>query len=185
MKGAVGLGLIVGIVGSIFLPHVFALIGGDNFQTFTSVISNIGTLSGLGGLFSAGFPPNPGAFIVGTERVFDPDILSLFMGGGNTFLAFLPAMLSWLVCGLLAGLFAQSLKKGLISALVFILVEILVYMLMRVIALDDLIVDVIMGGNSDPSRFIGGVIITPVCFSLLGGLLGGVISRFAFGPEEI
>jgi hypothetical protein len=188
MKGAVGLGLLVGIVGSIFLPHVFALIGGDLFKTFSNVMASLSTPSGFAGLFSAGFPgPIPLAFIVDSALVFNPDILGLFIvgSGGNTFLAFLPAMLSWLVCGLLSGLFSQSIKKGILSAVVFIIVEILLFMLMRVLASEDLIVDVIMGGGGSPLNFIGGVIITPVGFAILGGLIGGVISRFAFGPEEI
>ncbi|MBN2150546.1 MAG: hypothetical protein JW839_03765 [Candidatus Lokiarchaeota archaeon] len=200
MKGAIGLGLLVGIVGSIFLPHVFALINGDMFVTFQDLLSALGTpsgwTSGLSGLFSAGFPePFDGAFVQeilpGVQvAVFNPDILGFFsinpstLMPNNVFLFFLPAMLSWLVCGLLSGLFSQSIKKGILAAAVFVIVEVLVYMLLKVIANKDLITEVILKGGS-VLPFLGGVIITPVGFSILGGLIGGVISRFAFGPEEI
>jgi hypothetical protein len=179
MKGAIGLGLLVGVVGSIFLPHVFALMNGDGFATFNVFINSLGTPTvGLPGLFSAGFP---GAF---SEIMFNPNIFAL-MSTTPLIMPFIAAVLSWLVCGLLAGLFSQSVKKGLLSAAVFVIVEILVFMLMRVIAGDDLMVDVIMGGGSDVLPFVGGAIITPVGFSIVGGIIGGVISRFAFGPEEI
>jgi hypothetical protein len=198
MKGAVGLGLLVGIVGSIFLPHVFALISGDSFFTFNAMIVVVtsGSQDALSGIFSCGFPnPFIGAFPSGLisplpQYVFNPNILGLFIPGpvthlpSNIFFYFLPAMLNWLVCGLLSSLFSQSVKKGVLSAVVFVVVEVLVYMLLKVIAGKDLLTDVIMAGG-DPYTFIGGAIITPVAFSIVGGVLGGLISRFAFGPEEI
>ncbi|MEX2683873.1 MAG: hypothetical protein Q6373_020045 [Candidatus Sigynarchaeota archaeon] len=180
------MGLLVGIVGSIFLPHVFALISGDNFKTFSDIISNFTVPNSLSALFSAGFPdPYAGAFMVDSRIVFNPDIIAMIMNPTQyPFLYFLPAMLSWLVCGLLSGFFTQSIKKGILSAAVFVIVEILLYMLMKVIAGRDLIPEVILyGGNA--LTFIGGAIITPVGFSILGGLLGGLISRAVFGPEEI
>ncbi len=202
MKGAIGLGLLVGVVGSIFLPHVFALISGDGFRTLTSVIASLSTPSGLSALFSAGFPePFTGAYLgemnwllptphMISVTLFNPDFIGLFtvdpvtLVPNNQFLFFLPAMLSWLVCGLLSGLFSQSIKKGILSATVFVVVEILIYMLMKVIAGYDLMTEIIMK-NGSAMTFLGGAIITPVGFSILGGLIGGVISRFAFGPEEI
>ncbi len=190
MKGAIGLGLLVGVVGSIFLPHVFACINGDFFVTFGTAMQLLisGSPSGFSGVFSAGFPhPFTNAFqLLLPFAVYNPDFIGVFtLPPTNAFLFLLPAILSWLVCGLLAGLFSQSVKKGVLSATVFVIVEILVFMLLRVIANDDLINDVILGGVGSPLEFIGGVIITPVGFSLVGGVIGGVISRFAFGPEEI
>ncbi|NMC06240.1 MAG: hypothetical protein GYA24_13575, partial [Candidatus Lokiarchaeota archaeon] len=162
MKGAIGLGLLVGVVGSIFLPHVFALINGDNFSTFLSIINSLGTITiGLPGLLSAGFP---GVVNPSFTADFNPNILAL-MNSPIDFMPILAAMLSWLVCGLLSGLFAQSVKKGVVSATIFIIVEILVFMLMRVITGADLIQHVILNGNGDWTVFVGGAIITPVGFS--------------------
>nr|MDO8087819.1 hypothetical protein [Candidatus Sigynarchaeum springense]MDO8119064.1 hypothetical protein [Candidatus Sigynarchaeota archaeon] len=183
MKGAIGLGLLVGIVGSIFLPHVFAALNNEGFKTFALSISMITSNqpAGLAGLFSAGFPePIPGAGMFG----YNPNIIGLFtLPPTNTFLFYYPAMLSWLVCGLLSALFSQSIKKGVLSATVFIIVEVLLYMLMKVIAGKSIGEVILIDGSA--LTFIGGAIITPVGFSILGGLLGGLISRAAFGPEEI
>nr|MDO8110243.1 hypothetical protein [Candidatus Sigynarchaeota archaeon] len=173
MKGAIGLGLIIGIIGAMFLPYVFALINDTHaFDDFTAIITGLNA-----NLLAALITPA----IAGIPTSYDPNIIAGFTGN---FMLFLPAMLTWIVCGLLAALFTQSAKKGIISAAVFIAVEILVYLLMRVLGGDDLITEVIAPGN-DPIPFIGGAVITPVLFGIVGGLIGGFISRFAFGPEEI
>ena len=174
MKGGIGLGLLVGIIGAIFLPFVFLLI--NNTDAFTILSGSFTELqspntigSGLQTLFGFGFS-------VRTD--FNANFLELLEGGD--FMVFLPAMLTWIVCGLLAAMFSQSPKKGIVAAIIFIAVEILLYMLF----------EVIKGGNiveffTDIMPFIGVFLITGVGFSIVGGLVGGFISQFAFGPEEI
>ncbi|MHA1794005.1 MAG: hypothetical protein ACTSVI_15290 [Promethearchaeota archaeon] len=128
----------------------------------------------------------------GSNTLYNGNLLNLFMEVGgvkNAFITFLPAMLTWIVCGLLAGLFSQSAKKGIISAIVFVIVEILLYLLMRVITGADLITDVFMPGGDIVEglvvTFLGNIVLTPVAFGIVGGAVGGLLSQFIFGPEEI
>jgi hypothetical protein len=186
MKGAVLLGLLVGFIGMMFLPYIFGLISITTIFSKYSVIIQ-GLPNSLADLITPGFlstKADPSFNMVG----IDPNIIAVFTGG--SFLYFVPPMLAWIVGGLLAALFSQSAKKGILSAIVLIIVEFLVYLLMSVIA------GVPIFGTTSQSiinttsltsmyPFIGGDIITPVCFGVLGGLIGGFISRFAFGPEEI
>jgi hypothetical protein len=181
MKGAVLLGFLVGFIGLMFLPYVFGLISIPSiFNGYSSMISSLPTT--LPSLITPAF--NYGG-CTSTLNGIEPNILALFSGGN--FICFLPPMLAWLVGGLLSALFSQSAKKGVLSAIVLVVVEILVYLLMNVFA------QVTLFGTTEgsiintaaPLTFIGRDIITPVGFGILGGLIGGFISRFAFGPEEI
>lgn len=176
MKGGLGLGLLVGIIGAIFLPFVFALINDPNAfnalsGAFTSLQNTTTLGSGLQTLFCYGFTQG------GT---FNANFLGVVMGSVE-FMMFLPAMLTWIVCGLLAALFSQSPKKGIVAAIIFSVIEILLYMLFMVLQPGASIMDLF----ADIQAFVGVFIITGIGFSLAGGLVGGFISQFAFGPEEI
>jgi hypothetical protein len=171
MKGSVGIGLLVGIVAAMFLPHVFAMINVDIFGTLSGIIKTL-ELDTLGKLICPAFP---GVF---SPLVFNPNFFKLWT---IDFIYLLPAILAWFVSGLLAALFAQSPKKGVLVAVVFIVVEVLLYFLFQVIAGGDLLTLI----TDDIAIFVGGVILTPFVFGLLGGMVGGFISKFAFGPEEI
>ena len=180
MKGSVGIGLLVGIVAAMFLPHVFALINLDKFETFTGIISTL-SLETLGSLITPAFP---GVF---SPLVYEPNFILLWT---PFFIVLLPAILAWFVSGFLAALFSQSAKKGVLVAVVFVVVEVLLFFLFNVIAGGD-VLSIITGptpGVVNPIyvlEFIGGALITPFVFGLLGGMVGGFVSKFAFGPEEI
>lgn len=200
MKGSIGLGLLLGILAMIFVPYVFMFIStiGNPFSILSNIMTQLGTsnaLSALNDLFSISF----GVLTDETETLFlqtfyNTNLLGMIVDGsiGVMWLAFLPAMLSWLVGGLLAGLLTQSVKKGVISAIVFVVVEILLYMLFGVLANKEIMTDILHIGGADllaPDGFligfIGQVVITPLGFGIVGGIIGGAISKAAFGPEQI
>lgn len=178
----------MGIIAAIFLPYVFTLINWTG--AFTNLNNGFQALagsdpSGLEVIFSGGFLIQDNDLL---EVVYNPNLIRVFTGE-NDFIDFLPAMLTWIVCGLLAALFSQSVKKGVISSLVFVIVEILLFLLMQVFAGLDL-QDVLGFSNPDivdgfVIGFLGKAVVTPVGFSVAGGAIGGAISQFAFGPEEI
>jgi hypothetical protein len=184
MKGAIGLGLIIGIIAAMFLPYVFALI---NYPTAFAILN--GAFSGLGsGIFSQLPYVFTGAFEVmpvapASLYFYNPDILGIFSTGGS-FMQVLPAILVWVVAGFLSGLFAQSAKKGVLSSVVFIIVEILLFLLMTVISGTQSLMEVLTNLNGlGPMAFVGSAIIVPL-FGIVGGVIGGVVSQGAFGPEE-
>ncbi len=187
MKGSIGIGMVVGIIASIFLPYIFALISLPTaMDVLSTALTGLGDLSGFPAVFSAAFAAPSSTPAIGSG--YATNIIAVFTGELE-FIPVLAGILTWVVLGLLAGLFTQSPKKGLISAVVFIIVEVLIYMLMAVLAGNDIMRDVILQGNTVATdgiiAFLGRVVIVPVGFGIVGGLVGGVISQFAFGPEEI
>nr|MDO8117598.1 hypothetical protein [Candidatus Sigynarchaeota archaeon] len=187
MKGSIGIGMIVGIIASIFLPYVFALINYDGaFGELNSAFQGLGALTGLPGVLSAAFAAPGSTPSIGAG--YATNIIAAITGSISP-LQVLSGILTWVVLGLLAGLFTQSPKKGVISAVVFVIVEILIYMLTAVLAGNDIMNDILMQGNPELVdglvAFLGRVIIVPVGVGIAGGVVGGLISQFAFGPEEI
>jgi len=181
MKGSVLLGLLIGFLAMMFLPYAFGLISNPSiFNSYSSIINGLpGNLPQL---------VTPGFYIPVMLNEINPNIIALFYPvPGKSFLLFLPSMLAWIVGGLLSAILSQSAKKGIVAALVLVIVEFLVFLLMSLLAGTQFlgsgsqyIID-----TSDMTPFLGGNIITPIGFGLVGGLIGGFISRFALGPEEI
>ncbi|MHA1679874.1 MAG: hypothetical protein ACTSUE_02630 [Promethearchaeota archaeon] len=183
MKGSIGLGLLVGIISAIFLPYVFMLINAsDAFTLLNAGFQALGSgnAAGLLLIFSGGFLTIP--------TIYNPNLIMVFTGV-DSFLAFLPAMLTWLVCGLLAALFSQSAKKGIIASIVFVVVELLIFMLMYVINTGDILTLLGLSGgdivNDFLIEFLGNYVITQLGFGIVGGAIGGLLSQALFGPEEI
>ncbi|MFX0103594.1 MAG: hypothetical protein ACFFCS_28790 [Candidatus Hodarchaeota archaeon] len=197
MKGSIGLGLLLGILAMIFVPYVFMYI---TFPLPFAILSD--TMTRLGGgeavfalsdLFSTSFGVLTDETASDALALFyNPNILIMLSDPAVefNFLIFLPPMLSWIVGGLLAGLLTQSVKKGVISALVFVVVEILLYMLFGVLAnktMDQILYlsGSMISGDGFVGGFLGQIVITPVGFGIVGGVIGGAISKAAFGPEQI